>query len=55
MILQQLRVGSYLQDYPGHLGGWLIALEPEFIRPPDGTQKQDCELRASQHWLERNA
>lgn len=33
----------------------VIALEPEFIRPQDGTDKQDCELRASERWLQRNA
>jgi hypothetical protein len=33
----------------------VIALEPEFIRPQDGHDKQDCELRASERWLERNA
>jgi len=32
----------------------VIALEPEFIRPQDGHDKQDCELRASERWLERN-
>ncbi len=33
----------------------VIALEPEFIRPQDGCEKQDCELRAAARWLERNA
>jgi hypothetical protein len=33
----------------------VIALEPEFIRPQDGHDKQDCELRASERWLARNA
>ena len=33
----------------------VIALEPEFIRPQDGCDKQDCELRAAERWLERNA
>ena len=33
----------------------LIALEPEFIRPQDGCDKQDCELRAAARWLARNA
>jgi hypothetical protein len=32
----------------------VIALEPEFIMPQDGAEKQDCELRAAQRWLERN-
>jgi hypothetical protein len=33
----------------------VIALEPEFIGPQDGAKKQDCELNAAKHWLERNA
>jgi hypothetical protein len=33
----------------------VIALEPEFIRPQDGAEKQDCELRAAERWLARNA
>ena len=33
----------------------VIALEPEFIRPQDGAEKQDCELRAAERWLKRNA
>jgi hypothetical protein len=33
----------------------VIALEPEFIRPQDGSDKQDCELRAAERWLKRNA
>src|ERR687895_2710692 len=33
----------------------VIALEPEFIGPPDGAKKQDCELNAANRWLERNA
>lgn len=33
----------------------VIALEPEFVRPQDGCEKQDCELRAAERWLERNA
>ena len=32
----------------------IIALEPEFVRPQDGTEKQDCELRAAERWLKRN-
>ena len=27
------------------------ALEPEFITPQDGTEKQDCEARATARWL----
>jgi len=33
----------------------VIALEPEFVRPQDGVEKQDCELRAAERWLTRNA
>jgi hypothetical protein len=33
----------------------VIALEPEFVRPQDGVEKQDCELRAAERWLSRNA
>lgn len=28
---------------------------PEFIRPQDGTEKQDCELTAAKRWLKREA
>lgn len=100
-VFEQLRAGTALDAYRGHLGGWLcsldgtryfgsekihcaqcstqvvngrthyshslvaplivapgenrvIALEPEFIRPQDGSAKQDCELRAAERWLKRN-
>ena len=33
----------------------VIALEPAFVRPQDGSEKQDCELRAAARWLQRNA
>jgi hypothetical protein len=33
----------------------VIALEPEFVCPQDGHAKQDCELRAAERWLRRNA
>lgn len=32
----------------------IIALEPEFVTPQDGVEKQDCELRAAERWLRRN-
>ena len=32
----------------------VIALEPEFARPQDGGEKQDCELRVAECWLDRN-
>lgn len=31
----------------------VIPLEPEFIQPQDGHDKQDCEIAASKRWLER--
>jgi len=33
----------------------VIALEPEFITPQDGTEKQDCEINAAKRWITRNA
>jgi len=33
----------------------VIVLEPEFITPQDGHQKQDCEQVAAKRWLARNA
>jgi hypothetical protein len=30
----------------------VIPLAPEFVRPQDGTEKQDCELNAAKRWLE---
>jgi hypothetical protein len=33
----------------------VIALEPEFIQPQDGAEKQDCERNAGKRWLARNA
>jgi DNA-directed RNA polymerase subunit RPC12/RpoP len=29
----------------------VISLEPEFIVPQDGHEKQDCEIEASKRWL----
>ena len=29
----------------------VIALAPEFVRPQDGVEKQDCELNAAKRWL----
>jgi len=34
---------------PGH--NRVLPLEPEFIAPQDGAEKQDCEARAAQRWL----
>ena len=28
-------------------------MPPEFIRPQDGTKKQDCEINAAKRWLVR--
>lgn len=33
----------------------VITLEPEFITPQDGHDKQDCEQNAAKRWVERNA
>jgi hypothetical protein len=33
----------------------ILALEPEFIVPQDGHDKQDCEQQAIKRWLARNA
>jgi hypothetical protein len=33
----------------------VIALEPEFIQPQDGHEKQDCERTAAKRWLVRQA
>lgn len=33
----------------------VIALEPEFIQPQDGHEKQDCEHNAAKRWLARQA
>ena len=33
----------------------VITLEPEFIVPQDGHDKQDCEQVAAKRWIERNA
>ncbi len=33
----------------------VITLEPEFITPQDGQEKQDCERNAAKRWLTRHA
>jgi hypothetical protein len=38
---------------PGHRQ--VIALEPEFILPQDGAEKQDCEQQAAKRWVRRHA
>jgi hypothetical protein len=32
----------------------VIALEPEYIVPQDGKEKQDCEIEAGKRWLSKN-
>jgi len=32
----------------------VISLEPEFIVPQDGYEKQDCEIQAGKRWVEKN-
>ena len=32
----------------------VIALEPEFIVPQDGHEKQDCEIQAAKRWVEQH-
>jgi len=38
---------------PGH--SQVVPLRPEFIRPQDGQEKQDCELNAAKRWLAAHA
>jgi hypothetical protein len=32
----------------------VLSLEPEFITPQDGNEKQDCEIQAAKRWLEQH-
>jgi Fe2+ or Zn2+ uptake regulation protein len=32
----------------------VLSLEPEFIVPQDGHEKQDCEIQAGKRWVEKN-
>jgi hypothetical protein len=32
----------------------VISLEPEFISPQDGYEKQDCEIQAGKRWIEKH-
>lgn len=32
-----------------------VSLRPEFVKPQDGSEKQDCEINAAKRWLESNA
>lgn len=38
---------------PGH--AQVVPLRPEFIRPQDGSVKQDCEINAAKRWLAAHA
>ncbi|MGK5092606.1 hypothetical protein WDW89_11415 [Deltaproteobacteria bacterium TL4] len=33
----------------------VIVLEPEFLTPQDGSEKQDCELNAAKRWIEKHS
>ena len=33
----------------------VVCLDPEFITPQDGHEKQDCEQQAIKRWVERNS
>jgi hypothetical protein len=33
----------------------VISLDPEFITPQDGRDKQDCETAAAKRWIQRHA
>ena len=33
---------------------YVISLEPEFIIPQDGHEKQDCEIQAAKRWVEKH-
>ncbi|MFM7279762.1 MAG: hypothetical protein ACKO1I_19425 [Microcystis aeruginosa] len=32
----------------------VISLDPEFITPQDGQEKQDCEVSAAKRWIKRH-
>lgn len=56
---KRLRSNGKTEHYRAMLGAPLVApghnhvvpLEPEFIAPQDGIEKQDCESRAARRWL----
>ena len=56
---KRLRSNGKTEYYHAMLGATLVAprhnhvvpLEPAFIAPQDGTEKQDCESRAARRWL----
>lgn len=53
------RAGGQTEYYHAMLGATLVApghqqvvpLQPEFVAPQDGAEKQDCESRAARRWL----
>ena len=55
------RRGEEVEYFHSFVGAALVApgqrcalpLAPEFVRPQDGSAKQDCESRAAQRWLAR--
>lgn len=55
------RAGDEVEFFHSFVGAALVApgqrralpLAPEFVRPQDGTDKQDCESRAARRWLAR--
>lgn len=56
------RAGGKTEYFHGMVSAALVApgheralpLEPEFIVPQDGTEKQDCEARATHRWLAKH-
>jgi hypothetical protein len=56
---KRLRGNGKTEYYHAMLGATLVApghnhvvpLEPEFVSPQDGAEKQDCESRAARRWL----
>jgi hypothetical protein len=60
---KRLRSSGKTEYYHAMLGATLVApghnhvvpLEPEFITPQDGAEKQDCESRAVRRWLAAHA
>ena len=57
----RLRSNGKVENFHAMLGASIVApgsnhllpLPPEFIRPQDGDQKQDCEIKAAKRWLKR--
>ncbi len=55
----RLRTNGKVETFHAMLGASIVApgsnhllpLPPEFIRPRDGDEKQDCEIKAAKRWL----